>query len=249
MKNFISSVSLVMLLAVSTFNASAATLVEVEQTNNQVQKMWIEGDKFRVDMAGNNEYMVADYKSNKIYLIDPAKKEIMDMSQFINKDKQSSKGLKIEIKPMGKGQDVAGYQTTKFQLSANGKQCRQVLVSKKAQKDADIGRLMEALSQVDVNPMGAQFMQDCDRAGILFAREMKNMGMPLATINNGKLEDKVRKIQKNVALPAGGFKLPAGYRHVNLQQKIQDAMGSAFQGGQINPEMKKMMEDMMRQRQ
>lgn len=249
MKIFSSSIGLGILLAVSSLYVSAATLVEVEQTNNQVQKMWIEGHQFRVDVAGNNEYMIADYKANKFYLVDPAKKEIMDMSNLISKNEQSTQGLKIEIKPLGKGPDVAGYATSKYQLSANGKQCRQVLISKQAQKDAGIGGLMEALSHIDINPMGAQFMQDCDRASILFARKMKNLGMPLATINNGKLDDKVRKIQQNAALPAGGFKLPSGYRHVNLQQKIQDAMGSAFPGGKINPEMQKMMEEMMRQRQ
>ena len=249
MRTFSLVFSLLILFAASTLNLSAATLVEVEQANKEVQKMWIEGNKLRVDMAGKNEYMIADYQSNKIYLVDPNKKEIMDMSQFVNKNEQSTKGLKIDIEAMGKGPQIAGYETSKYQLFANGKQCRQVLISKKAQQDAGIEGLMEALSQVDINPLGAQFLQDCDRASILFARKMKNIGMPLATVNNGKLDDKVRKIQKNAALPAGGFKLPQGYRQINLQQKIQDAMGSAFQGGQINPEMQKMMEDMMRQRQ
>jgi hypothetical protein len=231
-------------------SVDAATLVET-QGEHGMQKMWVEGSNMRVDMGKGSEYMLADYAKKKIYMIDPAKKEMVDMSQFISESTRHSDGLQVRVKLEGSGPKVAGYSTQKYALSVNGRPCKQALVSHKALEDAKLGPMLEAISSIDINPMGSQFMSECDRAGMLFAKRMKKLGMPLGMIEaNGKLTDKVERIVKNAPLPAGGFKLPSGYRKISMQQKMMDALGignASGAGKALTPEMKKMMEEMMKQ--
>lgn len=232
-------------------SVNAATLVETQSGEHGMQKMWIEGSHMRVDMGKGGEYMLADYSKKKIFIIDPVKKEMVDMSQFINDSTRHSDGLQVRVKLVGSGPAVAGYSTQKYSLSVNGRPCKQALVSHKALEDAKLGPMLEAISSIDINPMGSQFMSECDRAGMLFAKRMKKLGMPLGMIeSNGKITDKVERIVQNAPLPANGFKLPTGFRRITMQQKMMDALGignASGAGKVLTPEVKKMMEQMMKQ--
>jgi len=251
MKSIYNITGIILSIFLTSMQSNAATLVETEESDAGVQKMWIEGSKMRVEMGQGKEYMLADYTNNKILIVDPDKKEIMDVSHFASGGKDATQGLNVRVQHLGAGPTIAGYATQKYAMSVNGRTCNQTLVSPKALKDANLSNLLEAIAQVDFNPMGAQFMDECDRADIQFAKRMKKLGMPLATIEkNGQMTNKVKRIVKNAVLPAGGFNLPKGYRQVSMQDKMQEAMGAAMQGskgGQMTPEMKKMMQDMMRQ--
>ncbi len=251
MKSIYKFTGILLTVFLTSMQSNAATLVETEESEAGIQKMWIEGSKMRVEMGPGKEYMLADYANKKIVIVDPDKKEIMDISHFASNGKDATKGLNVRVQHLGSGPTIAGYATQKYSLSVNGRTCNQTLVSLKALKDANLANLLEAMTRVDFNPMGAQFMNECDRADILFARRMKKLGMPLGTVEqNGQVTDKVRRIVKNAALPAGGFNLPSGYRKVSMEEKMQEAMGTGMpgaSGGQMDPEIKKMMQDMMRQ--
>lgn len=229
---------------------NAATLVETQSGQYGMQKMWVEGSHMRVTMGKSGEYMLADYSRKKLHIIDPVKKEMVDMSQFISDSTRHSDGLQVRVKLVGSGPTVAGYSTQKYSLSVNGRPCKQALVSHKALVDAQLGPMLEAISSIDIHPMGSQFMSECDRANMLFARRMKKLGMPLGMIEaNGKVTDKVERIVKDAPLPAGGFKLPTGFRTISMQQKMLDALGmgnSPGSGKAISPDIKKMLEDMMK---
>ncbi len=248
MKSIYKITGLFLAIFLTPLQSSAATLIETEESGNGVQKMWIDGSKMRVDMGHGRDYMLVDYANKKIMVIDPDKKEMMDMSDLVGGGVDNTKGLNVRVKHLGSGPTIAGYATQKYSLSVNGRTCSQTLVSLKALKDANLANLLEAMTRIDFNPMGSQFMNECDRADILFAKRMKKLGMPLGTIEqNGRVTDKVKRIVKNAALPPGGFKIPSGYRVVNMQQKMQEAMGAGMPGGKMTPEMQKMMQDMMRQ--
>ena len=250
MKSIITSAGLsIMILSVSSY-VHAATLVESEDSHEGVQKMWVEGSKMRIDTANNSEYMLADYAKRQILIIDPAKKEMIDASHFVNETADQTKGLNVRVKHMGSGPNIAGYSTQKYALIVNGRTCNQTLISAKALKDSKLKPLLEAMAKIDFNPMGSQFMNECDRADLIFARRMKNLGLPLGTIENGQIRDKVRRIVQNAKPPAGGFNAPSGYRTISLQQKMQEAMGGGMPpgaAGKMDPQMQKMMQEMMQQ--
>jgi hypothetical protein len=240
----------IMILSVSAY-VNAATLVETEDSHEGVQKMWVEGTKMRIDTGNNREYMLADYAKKKLLIIDPAKKEMIDASDFVNDTSENTKGLNVRVKHIGSGPNIAGYLTQKYALIVNGRTCNQTLVSIKALKDSKLEPMLEAMAKIDFNPMASQLMNECDRADLIFAKRLKNLGLPLGTIEkDGQIRGKVRRIVQNAKPPAGGFNAPSGYRTISMQQKMQEAMGGAMPpgaAGQMDPEMQKAIQEMMRQ--
>lgn len=251
MKSMFSTTGLSVIMLSVVSHANAATLIETEGGEQGVQQMWVEGSKMRINTGKGKEYMLADYAKKQIVMVNPAEKEMIDASYYVNQGSDSSKGLNIQVKHLGGGPVIAKYSTQKYSLIVNGRTCNTTLVSAKALKDTNLAPLMEAMTQMEFNPMGSQFMSECDRAELSFAKRLKKLGMPLGTIdNNGQMRDKVRRIVKNAPLPPGGFTLPKGYRKVSMQQKMQEAMGGGMPpgaAGQMDPEMQKMMQEMMRQ--
>ncbi|NOY66401.1 MAG: hypothetical protein GXP13_03205 [Gammaproteobacteria bacterium] len=232
----------------------SATLIEHEDPENS-SRIWIDGSNIRIEMDRNGQYMLVDAKRNTVFIVEPAKRELIDMSEMVQQSKNTH-GLKVKVDYVGKGPVIAGYSTKKYKLSVNGKQCELSLVSRQALKDTRIGGLMEKMDSMKFNPMADQYLSDCERADGLFSVKMKNLGMPLATIDQGGvLRDKVKRITKNATLPEGGFKIPSGFRRVTMQQKMRESFnanmpmgpGGIPGGANIPSEMKHMIEDMQKQ--
>ena len=238
-------------------SANAATLIESFDHAEGEQKLWIAGTKVRINMQGKSEYIVMDYGKRQFWIVNPAKREVIDASEILHNDYAEAGPLKINVRRIGKGPQIAGYATDKYQFSANGQMCDQVFVSSKAKNALDLDLLLDAISKVRMNPMGMQFMSDCDRAEGQFALRMKKIGMPLGYMEqNGKMTQEVRKIVANAKLPSGGFAVPSGYRKVSLQQMIQESQSPAgmppmppgLSGDQdLPPDVKQKMEQLMRQ--
>ncbi len=241
--------SVVLLFALT--HVHAATLIETEDSDDGVQKMWVEGSKMRMHTGKGGEFVVADYAKGEVALINPEEKEIIITSQSASAHSNHTKGLNVRVKHLGNGPIVAKYPTQKYALIVNGRTCDTTLVSAKALKDTNLGSLMEAMAKLDFNPMGSEFMNECDRAELLFAQRLQKLGLPLGTLDrSGKIRDKVRRIVKNAPLPPGGFTMPAGYRKISMQQKMKEAMGGAMPPGapgQMDPAMQKKIQEMMRQ--
>ncbi len=251
MKTIIKGSSLSVLLFTLSLQVNAATLIESEDDQGGVQKMWVQGSKMRMETGNDKEYMLADYANKKVLIVDPAKKEMIDISHFMTETSDSAKGLKVRVKHEGGGPKVAGYATQKYTLMVNGRVCSKTLVSAKALKDSKLGPMLDAMGKIEMNPMGSQNMSECDRADLVFSQRLKKLGMPLGTINKqGKIIEKVLRIVSDVKPPAGGFNPPSGYRSTTMQQKMQEAMGAGMPpgaAGKMDPAMKKAMEEMMRQ--
>ena len=227
---------------------SAATLIENEDPDSP-PKVWVDGSNIRMQMDATGQYMLVKAKQNKIYIVVPAERELIDASEFMNSSKNSTQGLNVKVDYVGKGPVIAGYATKKYNLSVNGQACEQTLVSKQALIDTRLGNLMEKLGTINFNPAFEQNMSACDRADGLFVVHMKKLGMPLGVIHlDGRMRSKVKRITKNVKVPTGGFKLPKGYRQITMQQKIQGSHGSGMpNNADMPPEMKRMMQEMMKQ--
>lgn len=232
------------------FVANAATLIETHGEAGTTEKMWVEGKKMRASITPAGEYILMDMGKKKIYIIDANKKEIVDATNFFNANKSIPGGLKVSVTHMGSGPTIAGYATEKYQLSVNGEQCEQAMLSKKALKDARLGPMLEAVSTVNFNPTPPAFLGNCEKAEALFAKRMKKLGMPLGSINpDGKMTGKVKRIVRNARLPAGGMAVPKGYRMISMEQKMQETLGRTGGPGApagMAPDMKTMMEQMAR---
>ena len=92
---------------------------------NTVQTMKIQGLKARIDHANQPKYQVLDLSTNKMYMIDPEKKEAMVMStDMLNAAGAMFKGAnpnaEVNIQNTGNARTVNGYKCTDYVISVTG---------------------------------------------------------------------------------------------------------------------------------
>lgn len=196
--------------------AYGATVIESRDGAGEIQRIWIEGAKMRVESAAEPGYMLIDAPNKKMYVIDPVEKQVMDMSGILQQ--KSSPGTvthAITLQSRGRGPVIAGYATDHYQVMVNGKKCTDEYLSLQALREVESTDMFAALSHLGEMgmPAGAMGMMDpCDTADVALQETYGTYGFPLRIVNrDGALDTEVLRIQKNVPLPPGGFALPAGY--------------------------------------
>ena len=218
---------------------SAATLIELKDSEGSVQHMYIEGGSMRVedlDPERASTYMLMDTKKKKMYVVDTAQKQIMDMSPMYNMDMNhagpKTQKPQVAFNKKGSGPKVAGYATEHYELSIDGKKCADEYLSVEALKV-----LGEKVFEQFIEPFSeesGQYEDVCDGADREVSRLYLKYGFPLKTINaQGVTESEVLKITPKVSLPPGGMDLPSGYKMVDMSTMMQNMPGA---GGGMDPE-------------
>lgn len=241
-------VAVVWFLSIS--SSHGATLIESKDGQGAVTKMWVEGSAMRIDIGNQSSYLLFDVENKKMYTVDPAKREAMDMSHLFNDDNKSipdKPGNNIQFDKQGKGPDIAGYSTVHYQSSVNGMKCTEEYLSKKAFDDIDSLEVFEALSKMTESAemeVGMMMAQDpCDSAHASSIKLYQKYGYPLKLMkNDGSVSSEVMKISLKVAKPQKDFQVPDGYQIVDLGQMISEQMKYMPQGNnpQGMPQMKGM---------
>jgi hypothetical protein len=233
--------------------ALAGTIVKV-QSKNELTTMITDGKKARMDMSAS-EYVVIDYKNRKLSMVNPQEKQVMEMSMDTLAGKNSSSGapkVRDSLSRRGAGPAIAGYETHKYSYSVNGKSCGDIYASIDAYHAKGMKELLKAMrTMVDQqrSMLGglAGMMDDCTLADMQMVDRIENIGIPMRTVKNGRVESEVKSIQTDVSIPADTFAIPASYKKVSVEQQMQQArqaMPPAMQQG-VPPDM----QDMMRQMQ
>jgi len=247
---------LFLLAASQTFTAqsvSAGTIVKV-QNNNELTTMITDGKKARMDMSAS-EYVVIDYKGRKVSMVSPQEKQVMEMSMDTLAGKSASSDVpkvRDSLSRRGAGPAIAGYATQKYSYSVNGKSCGDIYASIDAYNAKGMKELLKAMrTMVDQqrSMLGglAGMMDDCTLADMQMVERIENIGIPMRTVKNGRVESEVKSIQTDVSIPADSFAIPASYKKVSVEQQMQQArqaMPPSMQQG-VPPGM----QDMMRQMQ
>lgn len=241
-RNSFPAIGLLFICAVSAQLANAANLVEMKQAQEGLQKIWIEGKKIRVDTPGDI-YMIMDFGTNRMYTVNTREKTVMDMSSYLQKNRASgATAYQVEIQKKDATPRIAGYATREYTTRVNGQHCATSYVSLRASQDAGLGPIIEAMSYMNFNPMVEQFMDPCEKASVQIAKQYQKLGVPLRQMGkNGEFIYEVTRIEKNAALPKGGFSLPKGYPVTDIYKQMSNSVPG------MTPEMRKSMEQMMRQ--
>ena len=202
---------------------SAATLIEMKESDGSTVKMWVEGSKMRVD--SDEGYAITDMEKRKMYYISPAEGTVMDMSSILAPQSpvaETGEQMKVDVKKMGAGPDIAGYSTQHYKVSVQGDHCKDIFLSTKAMDDMaskDIIKYMQDMSDTGIEEMEAQWSSPCDHAdqGIDYVK----LGFPMRTVDieNNSVEE-VKSIQLNAMIPAGGFELPKGMQIIDMGQMM-----------------------------
>lgn len=226
--------------------AMAAAMIESRDGQGQASRIYIEGDKARMEMLEEQGYMVLDVKNNSMKAVIPQQRTVMDMSDLLAEDgKAGTRSVNSQNKSSGPGPKIAGYQTRQYDIFADGQYCGSSFVSVQAMHDLKLEKFARALQtmsnqvQDKITDMGINAMvQPCEQAAMQLSDQLQEMGFPLRVIDKDKrLLNEVTRISRNAKLPANAFAIPADYQVTNPNRMMQDAMKQM-------PQMQEMMKNM-----
>lgn len=220
-RNFLTALALV------TFNCQAATLIEVKTPEGQT-KVYRDGARSRMD-TGDGGYMLVDSQAETMFVVMPEKRQVLDMSSMLKNAPPAGTGkpVKVAFKKEGSGPRIAGYPTTQYRYSADGKACGLVMASEQALKDSGLQEAFAVMQRMAAraDAMMMAFspgIDPCQRAGTRFSEHAQGIGAPLRiTTDKGQLVSEVVRIEKNAKLPPNAFAIPAGYQMQNTGQMMR----------------------------
>ena len=235
----------------------AAAMIESSTGKGDISRIYIEGDKARIEMPHQEGYMVMDVKNKTMKVVMHDQRSVMDMSDLFkgngeNSQQSSQANTDSYIKTKGLGPKIAGFETEEYEFFGNGKYCGSVFVSVRALNDFGLNKFAKAFekmaSQAQENMTGMfgnqmdQFMDPCEQANKKLADQVENIGFPLKSIDkNRRIESVVTKIKRNVQLPANAFAIPKDYQVTSPSKMMNDA---AQQMKRMQPQMQNMMKNM-----
>ncbi|PCJ85234.1 MAG: hypothetical protein COA54_11830 [Thiotrichaceae bacterium] len=240
--------------AILIFNTSvvmAGTVVTMK-SDNEYSKIMTDGKKARMGM-GDEGYIIVDYKTQSVKIVDPERKQVMLLSAGDLPKGGNAPIVKVSINDLGSGPTVAGYKTRKFSYKVNGKSCGIIYGSKDAYKLKGIKELfdaMQTMAQRQQALMGgyAGMIDACTLGDIKLADHVSTVGVPMRTEENGKIETEIVKIQLNVSLPANTFTVPASYETTTMADEMKKAQKDMAkmqqQMQQHQPQVQQMMQQM-----
>jgi hypothetical protein len=221
-----SRVATLFLAALSTLGmpAYSDTVIDVLSMGHATQVL-SDGHRARMDLPGEDGYMLVDYQTNGMLMVVPDKHQVIDMGRG---DAQASAvtGPGVELKLRGKGPKIAGYDTRKYSLVAQGQNCGFVFGSHAAMRDREMGQLFNALktmldSQRSALGSFAAFMSVCTLASMNLAEHADVIGLPMHMIDsNGQSLSEIKNIDTQADVPAAMFDVPRGYKVVAMNGEL-----------------------------
>jgi len=220
----------------------ADTILKIKNEDSSVTEIMSNGEKTRFSMAPEPGYVLISHTDHDMFIIVPEEKSIMKMNMGMPTGNKPEL-VNIQIKSIGSGPKVAGYQTKKYTIKADGQDCGIVFGSKKALQNSDISKMFNDINQMMENQYqmmgGAMDMMDaCERAEMNIAAQIETIGLPLRTLDkNGVLTSDVLSIETHATLPATTYELPSNYAMTSMAEEMKSMQEKM-------PDMEKMMESM-----
>ena len=249
-------ITVVLLLAVSN-TVMAGTVLQI-LNNNEMTTVLTDGRLARMNMSGA-DYVIVDYRKHTVKAVSPEKQTVMILSADKMSAGNNGPEVRIDIKELGTGIEVAGYPTRKFSLSANGKPCGVVFGSKDVYTMDGIKELFQAMKTMMEKQRAvlggfASMVDDCILADMKISDYVNRIGVPMRSERNGRVETEIKSIRYGVALPADTFVIPASYKVLSIQDQMNAAAKDMAKMRQQMPRQsmqgqQPQMQEMMRQMQ
>ncbi|ALG69238.1 hypothetical protein [Beggiatoa leptomitoformis] len=250
-----------LLLGLSSFllasSAWSATVVEHRNAQGQVQQVIIDDQHARMNNEHSpSQYMLVDFAARLMYAVDIKQKTIVKISMDKPVEPSLPAGMEMpKQKPVDAqlvkkdaGIDVAGYPTTHYQVTANGKMCSDDYFSVDAYKTPHIDSFLKTMQEMSKSrkKMMSMFpMSDpCAKAHATLEPDASIMGMPMKSIgNDGEVRHEILSIKVDVPTTAETFALPTDFKTMTEQEMVQSIQGNIRkqmeklrQGGQQPPQ-------------
>ena len=261
-------------LLISPILSYAASMIESRDNQGSITKIYLQGDKARIEMPNSDGFAVMDVRNRTMQIVMHKQRMVMDLTRLMkgrSKGSSQSGGQYVDsyLKSRGLGPKIAGYETEQQEIYADGQYCGSVFVSVRAMNELDLRRFAHALEnigeQIQESVTGIsgvkmnQFMDKCTQAEKSLLDQMIDLGFPLKSIDgNRRLQSVVTKLVRNTKLPANAFVVPKHYTQTTPAKMMQDAMGQSKRQAPDNmqnmmnnlpPEAQEMMRQKMKQMQ
>lgn len=234
-------------------SASADTLVRIKDGQGQKTHFMSNGEFGRMNIAGDDQYMIIHYASQSVKMVMPSQRQVLDMSGGIpSMGGKAPEKVDMQIKAISGSPKIAGYVTRAYQLSANGENCGTLYASKKAMNGSNMRKMFSALQNMAEKSrqrMGAfsGMLTQCQRAQMSMSNSLSKVGAPLRMKDSrGKIQSEVLSIDKNATLRAGTFTIPANYKVINMADQMRQGQAAQKKAQQGMPDMGKMMQEMQK---
>jgi len=155
------------------------------------------------------------------------------------------RSVKAELVNKGRGPDIAGYPTVKYQVKANGKVCSAIYFSQKAAEVPYLKAFIKAMFQMSKSrkpKLKGIPLPPCIKAHEQLEAKLMKLGVPMKTVLKGgkrgeRVRDKITSIRTGVDIPDDTFSLP-GYKTMSEQEAMEEG----------RKQMKKWMEEAKQRR-
>ncbi|OQY53815.1 MAG: hypothetical protein DRR08_20490 [Candidatus Parabeggiatoa sp. nov. 2] len=143
---------------------------------------------------------------------------------------QSWKGsVKAELVNKGRGPDIAGYPTVKYQVKANDKVCSAIYFSQKAAEVPYLKAFIKAMFQMSKSrkpKLKGIPLPPCIKAHEQLEAKLMKLGVPMKTVLKGgkrgeMVRDKITSLRTGVDIPDNTFTLP-GYETMSEQKAMEE---------------------------
>lgn len=232
---------------------SADTVIELKNEDNKTQFL-TNGKMARINTRGNDEYMLINFKTKTIYAVTPETRQIVNVSNSMpSLSGVKPPSIRLSIKPVGGGPKIAGYNTRKYRLSADGEYCGAIYASKDALRGTAIESMFDTMKTMADNhrkSLGgfAAAIPACQMAKIQLAEKLPEIGAPMRTTDKkGHIDTEITMILKNAGVDPHNYSFPPGYKKVSMGEKIEKALADSQQMDRTQknrPEMQRMMREM-----
>jgi hypothetical protein len=229
----------------------AGTIIEV-QNKGETGTVLTDGQQARMNMS-SEEYVIVDYTEQQMRVVTPKKQQVMLFDAKSMGATSTPMNVRIALNRLSDGPAIAGYQTQKYQYTANGKPCGVIYGSKAAysvQGISDLFLAIKTMMQQQRAMLGgfAGFVDDCTLADMQVIERISTIGVPMRSERNGTVESEIKSIRTNVSLPSNTFVIPASYKQVTLQEAMQASSKSMAKANQQmqQPQAQELMQQMQR---
>lgn len=246
---------------------AADVQLRVKDARGGVSTISGNGQVARIDDAARAQYVIIDFQRNEMQMVDPARGEVA-VSRLAEAGASAAAPIDIRLRDRGDGPRIAGYETRKLVLRAEGEHCGTVFASARLLKEPGVRPLFESLRGVQrmAQGMSAKFggmLDRCQRANLQLADALERHGVPMRVLDQqGRLVTEVLEVDTDKRIAADHYRVPGGMARIDMDRQIDQAMqhgremmknlpdmGEMMQqmqqrGGDLTPEMRQQLESM-----
>jgi len=210
--------------------APADTVIEFSYNNTKSQRP-THDNIARINSRGTNDYMLVNFNTSSIYSVAPEDKQITNLSSSISSiSLLKAPSIRLDIKPAGPGPVIAGYNTKKYRLSANGDYCGTLFASREALKGSAIENMfgtLKTMADKHLDSLGgfAVVIPTCQLARMRLAEKLQHIGAPMRVLDiEGNIDSEITRIIKNAGVEPNSYSLPANFKKVSMYERIDQIL-------------------------